>query len=227
VNRWFGELLGNLRAGPLPPEPAVPVERSAKREGVAVPADVAFVAVAFPSIGLAHPDAPALQVLGLQLGLDYLWNEIRVKGGAYGAHAGFNALNAVFTLSSYRDPHVRETLEAYAGIRGYLESRMDLSPAAVEQAIIGTVKTLDRPVRPGHAVGLALGRFLNGETPEFRKRYRQSLLSLQGETIRRVGLERIAASLSGAPVCVVASREKLEAENKTLGAGKLEISDLF
>jgi Zn-dependent M16 (insulinase) family peptidase len=96
----------------------------------------------------------------------------------------------------------------------------------VEQAVIGTIKTLDRPIRPGQAVGLALARHLAGETLEFRRDFRRRLLGLSAEDIRQAGREVLIPGLTGAPVCVVASREKLEEANQVLGADALAITDL-
>jgi len=102
---------------------------------------------------------------------------------------------------------------------------MDLSPPAIEQAIIGTLKALDQPIRPGQAVAIALSRHVRGETPEFRRRFRKRLLSLTGEDVRRTGAEVLAPAFVTAPVCVLASRERLAAANKTLEAA-LSIHDL-
>ena len=141
-------------------------------EAVATPADVAYVAKAFPTIAADHPDAPALMLLGLNLSYGYLWEQVRVKGGAYGARAGFDPLNGGFGFSSYRDPNIHSTLAAFANSFAYVTDVMDLSPAGVEQAIIGTVKTLDLPIRPGRAVGTALGRYLSGTVAAFRHPFR-------------------------------------------------------
>jgi Zn-dependent M16 (insulinase) family peptidase len=196
------------------------------RDGLATPADVAFVAQAFPAIGAVHADAPAVQLLCIQLSLGYLWEEIRMKRGAYGARAGFSPLNGVLSLSSYRDPFIKETLDAFSGVFRHVENNLDLTPWAVEQAIIGTVKTLDRVIRPGKAVGLALGQYLCGETKEFRKSFRARLLALTGEDLRRVNAEIHAPALKDAPVCVISSREKLAAANEAMGESGLTITDL-
>ena len=97
---------------------------------------------------------------------------------------------------------------------------MDLSAGAVEQAIIGTVKTLDKPIRPSEAVGVALTRRLSGETPEVRSEFRRRLMATTGYDIRRAA-ELLRAGYASSPVCVFASREKLTAANESL-----EIADL-
>ncbi len=223
---WLEETLGRMRdEGPAPD--AAPFRPTGPRhEGIAAPAPVAFVAKALPAVPSAHPDAPGLLVLSTHLSYGYLWNEVRVKRGAYGVRAGYDSSNGIFNFTSYRDPCVAETLEAFRGAFRYIAEEMDLSPAAVEQAVIGALKALDYPIRPGQAVGTALGRYLRGETPEFRRRFRKRLLGLSGEDLRRIGLERLAPAFEQAPVCVLSSREKLEEANRTLEPA-LEIHDLL
>ncbi len=196
------------------------------REAIATPADVAFVAKVLPSVGASHRDAPVLLLLSLQLSYGYLWNEVRVKGGAYGARASYDPLNAIFSLASYRDPFIKETLESFDGVPMYITERMDRSAAAVEQGIIGALKAIDRPIRPGQAVGTALMRYLHGETREFRKAFRARLLSLSGDDLLRAGTELLRPAFSQANVCVISSRERLTEANRLLGPEALEISDL-
>ena len=196
------------------------------REGIATPADVAFVARAFPAVSMDERGAPELLLLGTNLSYGFLWDKIRVQGGAYGVRAGYDTLNGTFSISSYRDPFIRETLEVYGGVVAYIREQMDLSPGSVEQAIIGTVKTLDRPIRPGQAVSTALNRHLSGLTPEFRRSFRARLLALTGDDIRWACDKILAPGLERSPTCVLSSREKLAAANEELGGGALEISDL-
>jgi Zn-dependent M16 (insulinase) family peptidase len=183
-------------------------------EGLYTASDVAFAAQAWQTVGLSHPDASALLLLGSQLSFSYLWEEIRVKGGAYGGHGGYDPLNGVFSLSSYRDPNVAPTLTVFQGTADYILSRMDLSGAGVEQAIIGTLKSLDRPIRPGEACGAAAGRWLRGNDKAFRRVFRKRLLSLTGDDIKRVAVEQIQAALPSAPSCVIGSKAALEEANQ-------------
>lgn len=216
IRAWAGELLAGMR-DETPPVDAGPFAGAHEtREALATPADVAFVARALPVVPGSHPDAPALVLLGLQLSFGYLWNEIRAKRGAYGAHASYNALLGVLSLTSYRDPYIVETLATYGETAKHVTEAMALDPAAVEQAIIGTVKTLDRPWRPSEALRIAMMRHYSGDTPAFRAQFRERLLSLTGEDLRRVAAEVIAPALANAPTCVLSSREKLVAANQAL-----------
>ncbi len=205
----------------VPPEP---VAAGSVRIGLAAPADVAYVARVLPGPAVSSPEAPALLLLGLQLSYGYLWNEIRVKGGAYSARAAFDGARGVFQFSSFRDPAIAGTLSVYDGVPAYIRQDMDLSPSGLEQAIIGTVKSLDQPVRPSSAAALALARWLGGETEEFRKDFRSRLLALQASDIRHAA-GAVFANLASAPVCALSSREKLTAENRN--GANLQIEPLW
>ena len=226
LDAWLSEFLGRLkREMPGEERPTFHAEFET-REAIATPADVSFVAAALPAVSAGHRDAPVLLLLSIYLSFGYLWNEVRVRRGAYGARAGYDASNGLFVFASYRDPCIKETLDTFGRSFHHIEQEMDLSSGAFEQAIIGTVKALDQPVRPGQAVGLALSRYLKGETPEFRRRFRTRLLALTPDDVRRAGSDLLAPSFSTAPVCVLSSRERLTAANQTLGSAALSIIDL-
>ncbi|MCC8164623.1 MAG: insulinase family protein [Planctomycetes bacterium] len=214
-----GRFTGNGARQQLTPPPAVPA-----RIGLAAPADVAFDARAMPAPVQSDPDAAALAMLGVQLSYGFLWNEVRVKGGAYGVRASYDGHGGRFTFSSFRDPNVLRTLDAFAAAARYVQDGMDLSPEALEQAIIGAIKTLDTPMRPPSAVVAALSRHLGGETDEFRKTFRERLLNLTADQVRNAAA-RTFAGMDKAPVCVLTSREKLQEENAK--GGNFEIEALF
>ncbi|MCC8189355.1 MAG: insulinase family protein, partial [Planctomycetes bacterium] len=203
------------------PTPAGPF-----RVGLAAPADVAFAARSLPAPAMSDPAAAALALLGVQLSYGYLWNEIRVKGGAYGARAAYDGARGSFTFSSFRDPNLFATLDAFAGAARFVAEEMDLSPAALEQSIIGTVKTLDVPMRPSTAVVTALNRHLGGDDESFRQRLRSRLLSLDADAVRTAAAQ-VFAGMPEAPVAALASREKITEENARNQERPLAIEPLW
>jgi Zn-dependent M16 (insulinase) family peptidase len=186
------------------------------RVGLAAPADIAYAACAMPAPSLADPSAPALVLLGTQLSYGYLWNEVRVKGGAYGVRASLDGGRGSFNFSSYRDPNIERTLGIYLGTQGFVDNAMDLSAHGVEQAIIGAFKQLDMPIRPSSAVSIAQSRLVSGETEAFLREFRGRLLGLDANAIKKAA-DKVFSAMGGAPVCVLSSREKLTEEN-----GKME-----
>ena len=85
----------------------------------------------------------ALQILKVILSYDYLWQNIRVKGGAYGCMSSFNRIGEGY-LVSYRDPHLKRTMDVYEGVVDYLKN-FAVSDRDMNKYIIGTISNLDQP----------------------------------------------------------------------------------
>ncbi len=226
AREWYGQFLGGLGKEAVPTESTVFPVATGAREGIALPAEVAFAAQVFRAVPASDPLAPALAVLAQALSFGYLWNEVRAKRGAYGCSASYNQANGMFSFASYRDPCICETLQTYAGVPDHIARGMDLSADTVEQAVIGSIRTLDRPIRPGTAVRNALSRYLAGIDDEVRQAYRSRLLSLGANDLRRASEDVLRPGLAASSVCVISSREKLEAANDALGSSSLAVSDL-
>lgn len=225
IRDWTIRLLEEMRDQPIPIVKNEFSQIFGTMEGIAVPAEIAFVARSQPAVPFTNPAAPALFLLSKNISYGYLWEEVRVKGGAYGCNASYNTARGTFSLSSYRDPEIAGTLRAYDGIFDYIEDKMDLSQAGMEQAIIGAVKYLDRPIRPEQAVDQALYRYLTGRSPEKIREFRRRLFNLKGEDIKRVSAEILHPGLKSSSVCVITSRERLEETNLN-GQDNFAISDL-
>ena len=101
----LAELYGRLGDAPLAADAiGAFAPHPATLEGLAIPTDVSFNAAVFATVEATHPLAATLYLISQMLDGDYLWDEIRVKRGAYGAKASYSTLNGVFTLSSYPRP---------------------------------------------------------------------------------------------------------------------------
>lgn len=228
VTEWLGALSAALADGnpaetPPPTRPDIPVS---ERIGMAMAADVAFVARAQPAVPFTHPHAPALNLVGSQLSYGYLWNEVRVKGGAYGCGARYDAALGTFTFSSYRDPTIGRTLGVYDRVFDHVRQDMPLDEDSVGQYVIGTLKSLDRPIRPAGTPHQALLRDLAGATPEVRQAYRDRLLSLRSGDIRAAVEEVVEPGFAASPMCVISSRERLEQANDETDGSGLVVEDL-
>lgn len=198
-----------------------------RQTAIVVPAGVAFVASAFPIKNARPEDMAALSLIGRILQYGYLWEQIRVVGSAYGARASYGKTNGAFGFTSYRDPHIKRTLEIYDKAFDYILREMDLNPGALEQLIIGAFGGIDAPIRPRKAVGLALGHYLSKSDKQFRRNFRQNLLSLNGDNIRRVVAEILKPAYAQTSVCVLAGKEKIVTENEKLPDGrKLHVVDI-
>ncbi len=112
---------------------------------------------------------------------DYLWNKIRVEGGAYGS--GFSFLRrGLFYLYSYRDPNVLKTFDAYKNIPDYLKN-IRLSDREMRKYIIGTINVLDRPIKISQIMNKILKRKLSKISDEQRQAEREAVLSIKQSDI--------------------------------------------
>ncbi|MFZ1641477.1 MAG: insulinase family protein [Candidatus Contendobacter sp.] len=159
-------------------------EPQPSRQGFRINTQVNFCAKAYPTVAPNHPDAPALHVLGDFLRNGYLHRAIREQGGAYGGGAGYHPDSGAFRFYSYRDPRLADTLADFDRALDWLQTHNH--PArALEEAILGVIAAIDKPGSPaGEAVSAFFGA-LFGRTPEQRRAYRQRILAVTLEDLKR------------------------------------------
>ncbi|PSF05403.1 peptidase M16 [Marinobacter fuscus] len=174
------------------------------REAWLTSTQVNFCAKAYPTVAVDHPDAAALTVLGGFLRNGYLHRAIREKGGAYGGGAGQDSVNGVFRFFSYRDPRLAETLDDFEAALNWLQSEAH-DEQSLEEAILGVIGQLDRPRSPAGAARHAFHNQLFGRTPEQRVRFRERVLSVSIDELKRVAKQWLAPEQ--ASVAVVTSPE--------------------
>jgi hypothetical protein len=115
-----------------------------------------------------------LQLIAKNLSTGYLWEKIRVEGGAYGGRASVSAAHPVFTCGSYRDPNISKTLDNFQGALKHIASGLD--DDEIDQSIIGTIGSIDHPKAP-HTKGLSETlALISGRSVEYRQRKRESVL---------------------------------------------------
>ncbi|MCF6209721.1 MAG: insulinase family protein [Gammaproteobacteria bacterium] len=147
---------------------------------------VNFCAKAYPTVPVEHPDAAPLTVLAGFLRNGFLHRTIREQGGAYGGGASQDCSTASFRFYSYRDPRLEETLQDFDRAIDWLLNE-EHEPRQLEEAILGIIGQLDKPSSPAGEAKDAFHNQLHGRTPEQRQRYRQHLLTVTLEDLKRVG----------------------------------------
>ena len=156
------------------------------------------------------------------LQMAYLWEKIRVQGGAYGGFSSFDDTSGAFTFLSYRDPNVASTIENYdkagAFLKGLDSSR--LSDSELTKAIIAAIGDLDSYQLPDAKGYTSMMRYLTGRTDEMRQKMREEVLSTNGEDFIAFGeaLEKVAQSEA---VAVIGSQSALEGANIGLKVTKV------
>jgi len=155
------------------------------REAWLTSTQVNFSSKAYSTVAVDHPDAAALTVLGGFLRNGYLHRAIREKGGAYGGGAGQDSVNGTFRFFSYRDPRLEETLDDFDAALAWLQDN-DHDYQELEESILGVIGQLDRPRSPAGAARHAFHNKLFGRTPEQRARFRERVLSVTLDDLKRV-----------------------------------------
>ena len=183
-----------------------------KNEGFMDASQVQYVARAGNFVQHGFSYHGALKILKVILGYDYLWNNIRVKGGAYGCGNGC-LRNGDMYFASYRDPNLEATNEIYDGIPAYLEG-FTADEREMTKYIIGTISDLDIPLNPSAKGARSMTAYLQELSEEELQRERDEVLLATQEDIR--GLRDLVASvLSDGNFCVIGNEETLR-ENREL-----------
>ena len=145
-------------------------------EAFLAPAQVNYVGKAANLIDLGYPYRGAMSVVLRSLRMGYLWERVRVRGGAYGAMCTLDRLGGNLVLASYRDPNVDETLRAYDGLAAHLRANPP-DAAQLEQAIVGAIGDLDAYLLPDAKGAQALSRYLSRDSEERRQEMREEMLA--------------------------------------------------
>ena len=149
----------------------------------------------------------ALRLLRIILSYDYLWINVRVKGGAYGCMNTFLRSGESYFVS-YRDPNLSDTLDVYDRIPEYIKS---FSPDERDMTkyIIGTFSALDTPMNPETKGSRSLSAYLEGITYEQIQKERNEILNAQPEDIRRLA-DLVEAVLKKDSICVIGNENMIK-----------------
>ena len=162
----------------------------------------------------------ALRILKTILSYDYLWNNVRVKGGAYGCMSGFGRLGDSY-FASYRDPNLEDTNEIFEHTTEYVEN-FHADERDMTKYIIGTISDLDTPLNPYARGNRSMTAYITNLTFEDVQRERDQVLTAQDSDIRALKAH-VQAVLKPKNLCVIGGEEKIE-EQKQLFK---EVKNLF
>jgi Zn-dependent M16 (insulinase) family peptidase len=188
---------------------------SARREGISIPARVSFAAMASNMLNIGVRPDGSFDVARAIAGYEYLWGEVRVKGGAYGA--GMSAgISGNLGFYSYRDPNPKRTLEVFVSVPAFLRDFCE-SGADITKYIIGAVGEAESLKTPRMRGSLATARLLRGITYEENCRLRKSLLAMDKDRLHEIAdvIQRVSRD---AAICVVGPRSELK---------KLELDEIL
>lgn len=152
-----------------------------------------------------------LSVLKTILDLEYLWNVVRVQGGAYGCYSRFLRNGSIY-FYSYRDPNIDKTYLAYKNITHFLK-QFCKTKADLTKYILGTINIIDKPFSNSEKSDLAIARYLNGVTPEIQQKERNEILTT---TIKKLEvyiplLEQVVEKQN---ICTVGNENAIYSQNQ-------------
>ena len=193
-----------------------------RNEGLMTSSKVQYVAQVanFRRLGRERREyCGSMRVLQTLLGYEYLWNKVRVQGGAYGCFARFDR-NGNMVFVSYRDPGLRETLEVYAGMPGFLR-RLDLSSREMTKFIIGTIGQMDAPLTPAAKAERATEYYLRNITQADLQRERDEVMATSLAELKGYA-SLLEEALAQNYICVLGGEARIR-QNRDLFANLVQI----
>lgn len=191
-----------------------------RNEGFTTASQVNYVARcgSFAGKGLSYTGA--LRVLKVIMNYEYLWMNLRVKGGAYGCMSSFGRSGDGY-LVSYRDPNLEATNQVYEGIPDYLRS-FTIDERDMTKYVIGTISDVDTPLTPSLKGARNLSAYMSGVTFQMIQKERDEILDVTQEDIRGLA-DILEAVLETGALCVIGNDSQLKTEKELFG----ELKNLY
>ncbi|MCS7055936.1 MAG: insulinase family protein [Thermoflexales bacterium] len=194
-------------------------------EGLTIPAQVNYVGKGVDLYALGHRLSGTWLPVQNYLRTGYLWERVRMQGGAYGGFCTFDVRSGAFTFLSYRDPNLLGTLRNYDEAAAFLRQHPP-SAEEVERTIIGVIGDLDAYMLPDAKGFTSMVRYLAGDTEEARQRIRDEVLSTTPQDFVRFAdiLDDVSAH---GRVVVMGAPQAIEKANAEMGASWLSVTKVM
>lgn len=191
-----------------------------RNEGFMTSSQVNYVARCGTFHQTGRPYVGSLRILKVILGYDYLWLNVRVKGGAYGVMNGTGRTGEGYFVS-YRDPNLRETNQVFEQVADYLKT-FDADERNMTKYVIGTISEMDTPLLPPYKGSKADAAYFSGVTDEMLREERTQVLNAGPQDIRDLsGL--IREILKTGSLCAIGNAEQIKKNQDLFG----EIKNLY
>lgn len=212
------QLIAKIPSRSFEPHPLPkPIGQQGELKGIEISSAVNFAARAWKVAGQEASDQANLFLLARNLSTGYLWDKVRVEGGAYGGMASTSVFNPVFSCASYRDPNLQSTLNHFE--KGLEEVGKGVPQDRVDQSIIGSIGKFDAPKSPhGQGFGESLN-ILSNNTPQYRQEIRDALLGATTQSMKKAA-QTVLESQSWAVTVLGSSAAFDTAEKQGLSLGR-------
>ncbi len=184
-----------------------------RNEGFKTAGEVQYVAKAGNFIDAGYAYTGSMRVLQSILNHNFLWTQVRVKGGAYGAFSSFRR-NGSLSFASYRDPKTTETMAVFNQVADYV-SNLEIGEEDITASIIGAISSMDQPLTPYSKLKRGIGLYLSNLTEDDIQKERDEVLGTTIDDLRKLG-PIIRDALKGDQYCMIGNENKLE-----------EVKDIF
>ena len=164
----------------------VQITKTPRREILTVPSRINYIGEAIALFDSGYSYHGSINVIRRYLSASFLWDQIRVQGGAYGAFCRFDPYSGVLILCSYRDPHVKRTLDVYASLADHLEN-LKISQDELEKTIVGCIGEQDPCELPDARGYSAFIRSLRGVDDQERQRRRDEVFDTSSRQFNELG----------------------------------------
>jgi Zn-dependent M16 (insulinase) family peptidase len=211
VKPQLADFLGALPHAPAKTAPWH-VADTPRAEGLVIPTQVNYVGKGADLYRAGVKPSGAHIVARRYLRTTWLWDKIRVQGGAYGGQCMFDRYSGGFTFVSYRDPNLLSTLDTYDRTADFLKGA-DLNEAELTRNIIGTIGEVDTYRLPDAKGFASMQRHLIGDTDEARQRMREEILSTTATELRNFADAMTEVAARGR-IAVLGSEQAIEGANK-------------
>jgi len=205
----FHNCLFTARPGNVADVPLI----SPKNDGFITASKVQYNAMSADFSTAGHNYTGAMKVLANILD-DYLYEEIRIKGGAYGMGASFGRNGGMY-FYSYRDPHVANTYQVFKNAADYVR-KLNLSKSDMEKFILGTIRSFDRPATNANKGFAATVTHILGVDDDMRQKERDEILTADLCTIKNLA-DMLEAAISQNNICTVGSEAAINQYKELFG----------
>ncbi|MCP4140595.1 MAG: peptidase M16 [Chloroflexi bacterium] len=187
-------------------------------EGLTIPAQVNYVGKGANLYYQGYSLNGSIGAVTRYLGMTWLWEKVRVQGGAYGGFSVFDQKSGLFNYLSYRDPNLLQTLENYDGTGEFLKD-LELSDEELTKIIIGAIGGLDTYRLPDAKGHTSMTRYLTHISDEFLQKYRDEVLAATQDDFKDFGVSLNKAKDVG-HVVVLGSEDAIKEANEKLDKDK-------
>ncbi|KAK8561299.1 hypothetical protein V6N13_149527 [Hibiscus sabdariffa] len=216
--KFVSKFLDLLPSKPLVERSSWSARLPSNNEAIVIPTQVNYVGKAANLYDKGYQLSGSAYVISNHISNTWLWERVRVSGGAYGGFCNFDTHSGVFNFLSYRDPNLLKTLDIYDGTGDFLR-KLEVDDDTLTKAIIGTISDVDAYQLPDAKGYSSLLRYLLGVKEEERQRRREEILSTSLKDFKEFA-DTIDAVKDNGVTVAVASPDDVEAANK-------ERSDFF